>query len=142
MSKKWWPLVVISASVVASGCATMVDRTDPPQRTYNAELIYLKTIHEHERIPEPELTLMLMSEYMNGNRAGEGVEFFESLVSKADTAPGQRALYRACLGALRAADAEHVPLLLAAALDPIRWRLHHAVHRSAVRSGRQPGRTV
>ena len=90
-------------------CATSSPRA--PGRTHNAELAYLQTIHEGGAVGTPALTLMLMSEFLSARRTEAGVAFFETLVAQPQLAAEQQALYRACLGAVRAAHAEKVPLL-------------------------------
>ncbi len=90
-----------------TGCATLPQGEDSAPRTYNAELAYLRSIHEHGHVSHGALTLMLMSEFISARRTGEGVVFFERLVANA----AQNPLYLACLGALRAAHADQVPLL-------------------------------
>jgi len=82
-------------------------------QTYNAELEYLKTLHERKVVKIPDLSIILMSEYLNSNQYRQGISFFETLLNEdtSDLSPQKKGLYLGCLGVLRATYAEQVPLL-------------------------------
>ncbi|HLA62208.1 MAG TPA: hypothetical protein VK626_08180, partial [Nitrospiraceae bacterium] len=101
---------LIAANLLGSGCAT----TSPsPSQTYNAELEYLKSLHQAGPVTEPQLVAFLMQQFMNANQLHAGIAFFESFLQKhgGQLSPEQTGLYLSALGVLRATYANQVPLL-------------------------------
>ncbi len=101
---------LIAAILLGSGCAT----TSPsPSQTYNAELEYLKSLHQAGPVTEPQLVAFLMQQFMNANQQHAGIAFFESFLQKhgGQLSPEQTGLYLSALGVLRASYANQVPLL-------------------------------
>ena len=84
-----------------------------PSQTYHPELEYLKALHQAGPVQEPQLTTILMQQFMNANQFQDGIEFFESLQQKHESRLNleQKALYLSALGVLRASSADQVPLL-------------------------------
>jgi hypothetical protein len=70
---------LIVAILFGSGCAT----TSPsPSQTYNAELEYLKSLHQSGPVTEPQLVAFLMQQFMNANQQHAAIAFFESFLQK------------------------------------------------------------
>lgn len=77
------------------------------------ELEYLRAVNSVAPPRDPQLLFLLMAEYSNANRQGEGAEFFSARLKEfgprlTDT---QKALYLSAIGLLRAQHASSVPLL-------------------------------
>src|SRR5712691_6067783 len=77
------------------------------------ELEYLKAVNSVAPPRDPQLLFLLMAEYSNANRQGEGAEFFSARLKEfgprlTDT---QKALYLSAIGLLRAQHASQVSLL-------------------------------
>lgn len=77
------------------------------------ELEYLKAVNSVAPPRDPQVLFLLMAEYSNANRQGEGAEFFSARLKEfgphlTDT---QKALYLSAIGLLRAQHASSVPLL-------------------------------
>lgn len=92
------------------GCAATAE---PPTKTFNGELEYLKVINDAGPAKDPSIIFLLMGQYLNANREAEGIAFFESFLQAhgAALAPKQKSLYLAALGLMRASHARQVPLL-------------------------------
>jgi hypothetical protein len=77
------------------------------------ELEYLKAVNSVAPPRDPQLLFLLMAEYSNANRQGEGAEFFSARLK--EFAPRltdvQKALYLSAIGLLRAQHASSVSLL-------------------------------
>lgn len=111
MKNHTWRSLIIVIILFAAGCATLRDGSISNQFTYNAELAYLRAIHEKSTVGDDALTLLLMSEFISSHRTGEGIDFFEHLLKDTNSSSVQRPFYMACLGALRATHADQVSLL-------------------------------
>jgi len=111
MKNHTWQSLTVVTILLAAGCASFQDASSSSQRTYNAELAYLRAIHDKSSVGDDALTLLLMSEFISSRRTGEGIDFFEHLLKSTNPSPQRRPFYMACLGALRASHAEQVSLL-------------------------------
>lgn len=120
-NKRSLPLLLIRILCAVFFAGAIMSRVEgvaqAGQKTYNAELEYLKVLHEKKVVADPVLTFALMSEYLNANQHRAGIAFFQTLLEdSSNLAPEKKALYLACLGVLRADYADQVPLL-----RRIRW---------------------
>src|ERR1700732_101374 len=77
------------------------------------ELEYLKAVNSVAPPRDPQLLFLLMAEYSNANRQGEGAEFFAARLKEFDPhlSDVQKALYLSAIGLLRAQHASSVSLL-------------------------------
>jgi len=110
-------LLRVLAAAVAAG-ALLVSSLAGPAPTpaadaYRPELAYLKQVNAWRPPSDPQLIFLLMAQYANANRHGEGAEFLDGLRRRFDgqLTDTQRALYLTAIAALRAGHADHVFLL-------------------------------
>lgn len=100
-------LVVLHRVFVAGESRTSSSASPRP------ELDYLKSVNTVAPPRDPQLLFLLMAEYSNANRQGEGAEFFSARLK--EFAPRltdpQKALYLSAIGLLRAQHASSVSLL-------------------------------
>src|SRR6266545_7260220 len=77
------------------------------------ELEYLKAINSVGPPQDPQLLFLLMTQYVNTNRQGEGAEFFSARLKEFEgrLTPIQKSLYLSIIGLLRAQHAASLPLL-------------------------------
>src|SRR5271155_2503624 len=77
------------------------------------ELEYLKAVNSVAPPRDPQLLFLLMAEYSNANRQGEGAEFFSARLKEFGPrlTDVQKALYLSAIGLLRAQHASSVSLL-------------------------------
>src|SRR5215471_17555497 len=77
------------------------------------DLEYLEAINRVGPPQDPQLLFLLMTQYVNANRHGEGVEFFSTRLKEFEErlSPVQRSLYLGIIGLLRAQHAASLPLL-------------------------------
>ncbi len=77
------------------------------------ELEYLKSVNSVAPPRDPQLLFLLMAEYSNANRQGEGAEFFSARLKEFGPrlTDAQKALYLSAIGLLRAQHASSVSLL-------------------------------
>jgi glyoxylase-like metal-dependent hydrolase (beta-lactamase superfamily II) len=77
------------------------------------ELEYLKAVNSVAPPRDPQLLFLLMAEYSNANRQGEGAEFFSARLKEFGPrlTDAQKALYLSAMGLLRAQHASSVSLL-------------------------------
>jgi glyoxylase-like metal-dependent hydrolase (beta-lactamase superfamily II) len=77
------------------------------------ELEYLKAVNSVAPPRDPQLLFLLMAEYSNANRQGEGAEFFSARLKEFGPrlTDAQKALYLSAIGLLRAQHASSVSLL-------------------------------
>ena len=77
------------------------------------DLEYLKAINSVGPPQDPQLLFLLMTQYANANRQGEGVEFFSARLKEFEgrLTPVQRSLYLSIIGLLRAQHAASLPVL-------------------------------
>ncbi len=78
-----------------------------------SELEYLKAVNSVAPPRDPQLLFLLMAEYSNANRRGEGAEFFSARLKEFGPrlTDAQKALYLSAIGLLRAQHASSVSLL-------------------------------
>ena len=88
-------------------------RPIPPRQTYDATMEYLKTINANGQAGDPQLIVLLMSQYMNANQRPAGIEHFASVLEQhqSDMSPERHALYLSALATLRASHAVYVPMM-------------------------------
>src|SRR6266566_4570465 len=77
------------------------------------ELEYLKAVNSVAPPRDPQLLFLLMAQYSNANRHGEGAEFFSAPLKEFGPrlTDAQQALYLSAIGLLRAQHASSVSLL-------------------------------
>lgn len=77
------------------------------------ELEYLKAINSTEPPQDPQLLFLLLTQYVNANRPGEGAEFFSARLKEFEgrLTPVQKSLYLSIISLLRAQHAASLPLL-------------------------------
>jgi glyoxylase-like metal-dependent hydrolase (beta-lactamase superfamily II) len=100
------------ASVVMGFLAAAVDGQTPAPRVARPELEYLKALNRQPP-QDPQLLFLLMAQFANANRNGEGAEFFSARLKEFDSrlSDPQKSLYLSAIGMLRAGQARNVPLL-------------------------------
>jgi len=81
--------------------------------SHRPELEYLKAVNSVLTPQDPQLLFLLMAEYANANRQGEGAEFFTARLKEFEPrlADSQKALYLSAIGLLRAQHASSVSLI-------------------------------
>ena len=81
--------------------------------SHRPELDYLKAVNSVAPPQDPQLLFLLMAEYANANRQGEGAEFFTARLKEFGPrlADSQKALYLSAIGLLRAQHASSVSLI-------------------------------
>src|SRR6266566_1475776 len=86
---------------------------DSPSGSYRSELEYLKAVNSVAPPRDPQLLFLLMAQYSNANRQGEGAEFFSAPLKEFGPrlTDAQKALYLSAIGLLRAQHASSVSLL-------------------------------
>ncbi len=86
---------------------------DSPSGSYRSELEYLKAVNSVAPPRDPQLLFLLMAQYSNANRQGEGAEFFSAPLKEFGPrlTDAQQALYLSAIGLLRAQHAFSVSLL-------------------------------
>jgi glyoxylase-like metal-dependent hydrolase (beta-lactamase superfamily II) len=97
---------------LAGPLAAAPDGQAPVPRAARPELEYLKAVNRQPP-QDPQLLFLLMAQFANANRHGEGAEFFSARLKEFDSrlSDPQKSLYLAAIGMLRAGHASHVPLL-------------------------------
>lgn len=103
-------VLLLALSLLGNGCTTL---SPAPPQTYRHDLEYLKALYQAGPVAEPQLSAILMQQYMNANQFQAGIAFFKSLLQKHGPrlSPEQKALYLSNLGVLHASSADQVPLL-------------------------------
>jgi len=81
--------------------------------SHRPELEYLKAVNSVAPPQDPQLLFLLMAEYANANRQGEGAEFFTARLKEFEPrlADSQKALYLSAIGLFRAQHASSVSLI-------------------------------
>jgi len=81
--------------------------------SHRPELEYLKAVNSVLPPQDPQLLFLLMAEYANASRQGEGAEFFTARLKEFEPrlADSQKALYLSAIGLLRAQHASSVSLI-------------------------------
>ena len=77
------------------------------------DLEYLKAINSVGPPQDPQLLFLLMTQYANANRQGEGAEFFSARLKEFEPklTPVQKSLYLGIIGLLRAQHTASLPVL-------------------------------
>src|SRR5262249_47476091 len=77
------------------------------------DLEYLKAVNSNGPPQDPQLLFLLLTQYGNSNRPGEGAEFFSARLKEFEErlTPVQRSLYLGIIGLLRAQHAASLSLL-------------------------------
>src|SRR5262249_55886304 len=77
------------------------------------DLEYLKAINSPGPPQDPQLLFLLLTQYVNSNRQGEGAEFFSARLKEFEgrVTPVQKSLYLSIIGLLRAQHAASLPLV-------------------------------
>jgi len=101
-------LVVALVGAVAAG----ENRQTTGPAAARPELEYLKAVNRQPP-QDPQLLFLLMAQFANANRQGEGAEFLSARLKEFDSrlSDPQKSLYLAAIGMLRAGHAGNVPLL-------------------------------
>src|SRR6266853_892297 len=81
--------------------------------SHHPELEYLKAVNSVAPPKDPQVLFLLMAQYSNANRQGEGAEFFSARLKEFGPrlTDAQKALYLSAIGLLRAQHASSVSLL-------------------------------
>src|SRR5262244_426525 len=76
------------------------------------DLEYLKAINSTGPLQDPQLLFLLLTQYANENRPGEGAEFFSARLKEFEgrLTPVQKSLYLSIIGLLRAQHAASLSL--------------------------------
>lgn len=104
-------LLICIALLLAS--ATASQGADIPSPSADVRLEYLKTVNQLQATTDPELVLLLMTQFVSASDLNGGIAYYEDLLQRfgSSAASAQRALYMASLGLLRALHADDVFLL-------------------------------
>src|SRR5262245_32962633 len=117
MSRNLRIILLIGLLVLLAVGAFLVMRRGPDEShaasTSLTDLEYLKAINSTEPPKDPQLLFLLLTQYANANRAGEGAEFFSARLKEFEghLTPVERSLYLSIIGLLRARHASSLPLL-------------------------------
>jgi len=107
-------LLLVSAVTVLYKTTAAADRgVSSVTFSHHPELDYLKAVNSVGPPQDPQLLFLLMAQYSNANRQGEGTEFFSARLKEFGPrlTDVQKALYLSAIGLLRAQNASSVPLL-------------------------------
>ena len=113
-------IYMLAALLLASTVAVVYKATTAADSNVSAaavshrpELDYLKAVNSAAPPEDPQVLFLLMAEYSNANRQGEGAEFFSARLKEFGPrlTDVQKALYLSAIGLLRAQNASSVPLL-------------------------------
>jgi len=113
-------IYAVAALLLASAVASLYETTAAEDTkvssvtvSHRPELDYLKAVNSLAPPQDPQLLFLLMAQYSNANRQGEGAEFFSARLKEfvPRLTDVQKALYLSAIGLLRAQNASSVPLL-------------------------------
>src|SRR5246500_4355638 len=106
-------LLVSAVTVLYKTTAAADRRVSSVTVSHRPELEYLKAVNSVAPPQDPQLLFLLMAEYANANRQGEGAEFFTARLKEFEPrlADTQKALYLSAIGLLRAQHASSVSLI-------------------------------
>jgi glyoxylase-like metal-dependent hydrolase (beta-lactamase superfamily II) len=113
-------IYAVAALLLASAVAFLYETTAAEDTKVSSvtvsqrpELDYLKAVNSLAPPQDPQLLFLLMAQYSNANRQGEGAEFFSARLKEFGPrlTDVQKALYLSAIGLLRAQNASSVPLL-------------------------------
>src|SRR5262245_30147653 len=111
-----WLLLLLVVTAVTVGAFLLLQRGRDESHSASTslpDLEYLKAVNSVGPPQDPELLFLLMTQYVNGNRQGEGVEFFSARLEEfaARLTPVQKSLYLSIIGLLRAQHASSLSLI-------------------------------
>src|ERR1700741_2307806 len=106
-------LLVSAVTVLYKTTAAADSRVSSVTVSHRPELEYLKGVNSVAPPRDPQLLFLLMAEYANANRQGEGAEFFTARLKEFEPrlADNQKALYLSAIGLFRAQHASSVSLI-------------------------------
>ncbi len=90
--------------------AAIADGASPAYHALHPELAYLKAVNAAGPPRDPQLLFLLMAQYSNANRHGEGVAFLSAMLQKHEPRL-VKSVYLSAIAALRAGHADQVSLL-------------------------------
>src|SRR6201984_612036 len=105
-------LLVSAVTVLYKPTAAADSHVSSVTVSHRPELEYLKAVNSVAPPQDPQLLFLLMAEYANANRQGEGAEFFSARLKEFGPrlTDVQKALYLSAIGLLRAQNASSVSL--------------------------------
>jgi hypothetical protein len=88
-------------------------QADEPPVASDARLEYLKVVNRLQPTTDPELVLLLMTQFISANDLRGGIAYYEDLLRRYEhsATPAQRSLYLSALGLLRAQHAKDLFVL-------------------------------
>jgi len=108
-------LLLIGLLVLAGGFLLMRSGREESHSASTSlpDLEYLKAVNSIGFPQNPQLLFLLLTQYVNANRPGEGAEFFSARLQEFEgrLTPVQKSLYLSIIGLLRAQHAASLPLL-------------------------------
>ena len=106
-------LLISAVAVLYKTTAGADSKVSSAAASHRPELEYLKAVNSVGPPEDPQLLFLLMAEYSNANRQGEGAEFFTARLKEFEPrlADSQKALYLSAIGLLRAQHASSVSLI-------------------------------
>ncbi len=106
-------LLGVSLATLRGAPAADSDGIHSSSGSHRPALEYLKSVNSVAPPHDPQLLFLLMAEYANANKQGEGAEFFSARLKefKPRLTDVQKALYLSIIGLLRAQHASEVSLL-------------------------------
>ncbi len=107
------PLIALAAALLLGLSAYAVSSAPRPAPAIaDARLEYLKVVNRMSPATDPELVMMLMTQFMSTNDLSGGIAYYEELLRQNEhtASPVQRSLYLTALGLLRAQNAQNVSL--------------------------------
>src|SRR5215510_13273013 len=109
-------LVLLGLTAVTVGAFLLLQRGRDESHSASTslpDLEYLKAVNSVGPPQDPELLFILMTQYVNGNRQGEGVEFFSARLNEFEgrLTPVQKSLYLSIIGLLRAQHSSSLSLV-------------------------------
>lgn len=105
-------LLLAAVTVVYKMTASADSGVSSVTVSHRPELEYLKAVNSVGPPQDPQLLFLLMAEYANANRQGEGAEFFSARLKEFGPrlTDVQKSLYLSAIGLLRAQNASSVSL--------------------------------
>jgi glyoxylase-like metal-dependent hydrolase (beta-lactamase superfamily II) len=107
------PLIALAAMFLLglSACGAASGQRAAPA-IHDARLEYLKVVNRLGPAIDPELVMLLMTQFMSTNDLTGGIAYYEDLLRRNEhsATPVQRSLYLSALGLLRAQNAQNISL--------------------------------
>jgi glyoxylase-like metal-dependent hydrolase (beta-lactamase superfamily II) len=106
-------LLAVFLASLRGAVSTESTGVDPSSGSRRPELEYLKAVNTVAPPRDPQLLFLLMAQYSNADKQGEGAEFFSARLNEFGPrlTDAQKALYLSAIGLLRAQHAPSVSLL-------------------------------